>query len=293
MSNNKKTKFTVKEDGFFGELFENENIIYKDKVLIVCPGSNGEFEKVKLICKGVSESGITTLGINYFNAPDTPSALCHVPLDYVENAAKYLKSIGFKKIGIWGISMGAVYALLCASYFPDLISLVVAASPMYYVLPAIDSKKNISLEGSAFSYKGEDIPFEPYRQNMTFFRNFFETIKHLEPNLSYLYDPIVGNVPENHIIPVEKMKARVILISGKLDNLWPSTKSGELIMERLKKYNYAYPYEHIICEHGSHLMVPYNFLNDKVFRACRSYPKDNERYRKEHYEKLVETFKIW
>eukprot|EP00833_Pecoramyces_ruminatium_P013104 jgi/Orpsp1_1/1187136/evm.model.d7180000055675.1 len=292
MVQNTKTVFSVKEDGFFGELFQSEKKIYENKIFIICPSSRGDFESVKIIAKGISECGIDVLGINFYNAPDTPTTISHVPLEYAENAAKYLKSVGYEKIGIWGISMGAVYALLCASYFPDLISLVVAASPMYYVLPAVDSNKNISLEGSAFSYRGKDIPFEPYRQSMTFFKNFYETIKHLEPNLSYLYDPIMGNVPEEHIIPVEKMKARVIIISGKLDNLWPSTQSGELIMKRLKEHHYAYPYEHIICEYGSHLMAPFSVMNDKAFRACRKYPKEQEKYRKEHYDKLVEVFKV-
>ena len=45
----------------------------------------------------------------------------------------------------------------------------------------------------------------------------------------------MNKVSEEHIIPVEKMKARLIKISGKLDHLWHSTQSGEKIINRLKK----------------------------------------------------------
>ncbi|ORX76205.1 hypothetical protein BCR32DRAFT_329466 [Anaeromyces robustus] len=89
------------------------------------------------------------------------------------------------------------------------------------------------------------------------------------------------------------MKARVLLISGKMDNLWPSTQSGELIIERLKEKNYSYPYEHLIFEHGSHLMVPFDTMNGKIFKAERQYPEDAKKYKKEHMNKLIETFKIW
>ena len=59
----------------------------------------------------------------------------------MENAAKYLKSVGYEKIGAWGISMGSVYVLLNACCYPDLISFVVASSPLYFVFQAINKKK--------------------------------------------------------------------------------------------------------------------------------------------------------
>lgn len=290
-----KTTFTVKEDGFFGEIIKSEepNPIYKNKILIICPGSNGDFNIVKKLGVGISKCGIDTFGINYCYEEGTPATLSQVPLDYLEKAAKHLKSIGYEKIGVWGISYGGIYALLCGVYFPDLISLVVAASPLHFVIQAMDSNKNISLEGSAYSYQGKDIPFEPFKEKMTFFKNFMNTVKSFEPNLYYLYEPMMDTISEEHIIPVEKMKARIILISGKMDNLWPSNKACELMMKRLKEKNYSYPYEHISCEHGSHLMVPMDTMSGKVFKACRKYPEDTEKYKKEQYDKLVETFKVW
>jgi len=52
-----KTTFTVKEDGFFGEIIKSEepNPIYKNKILIICPGSNGDFNIVKKLGVGISK----------------------------------------------------------------------------------------------------------------------------------------------------------------------------------------------------------------------------------------------
>ena len=289
----KKNEFFIKEDGFHGVLFENKNNSYNNKILIVCSGSDGDFENSKKYAKFLSENGINSLALGYFNIPDGPNIIKKVPLEYVENASKYLKSIGYEKIGIWGISIGSIYALLSGCYFPDLISLVIAASPCYFVVQAMDSKKNILFDSSSFSYKGEDIPYEPYKVQMTMFKNIFYSIWNLEPNFSYLYEPLMNNVSEEHIIPVEKMKARIILFSGKLDHLWPSTQSGENIIQRLKEKKYPYPFEHIIFEYGGHMMIPIQTKLDKFMKANRNYPKEAEEYRKKHLNKLLEIMAIW
>ena len=290
---NKKLEFNIKEDGFHAYLFESENNIYPNKILITCSGSDGDFENTKTLSKFLSNNGINCLALGYFNIPDGPSNINKVPLDYVENAANYLKTIGYEKIGIWGISIGSIYALLSGCYYPDLISLVIAASPCYFVVQAMDSKKNILFESSSFSYKGKEIPYEPYTVKMSMFKNIFQSIIHLEPNFSYLYEPLMGKVVEEHIIPVEKMNAHLIIFSGKLDNLWPSYRSGELIINRLKEKNYSYPYEHIIFEYGGHLMTPIQTKLDKFMKANRNYSKEAEEYRKNHLNKLLETINIW
>ena len=284
-----KTVFNIKEDGFHGALFENEKSLYKNKILIICSGSDGDFENSKIFASFLSKNGINSLALGYFNIPDGPNAINKVPLDYVENASKYLKSIGYEKIGIWGISIGSIYALLSACYFPDLINLVIGASPCYYVTQAMDSKKNILFDSSAFSYKGEEIPYEPYTVKMSMFKNIFQSLIHLEPNFMYLYEPLIGKIQEKNIIPVEKMKARVILFSGKIDHIWPATQFGELIIKRLKDKNYSYQYEHIICKFGGHLMTPIQTKLDKFMKANRQFPKEAENYRKEHLKKLLEA----
>ncbi|ORX71748.1 alpha/beta-hydrolase [Anaeromyces robustus] len=289
-----KTSFNVKDDGFTGYLFKSENEICPNKALIVCTGSDGDVEFIKELSEKFSSCGITTLGLCFFNTPDTSKAVDKVPIDYIEKAALYLKSIGYEKIGIWGISMGSVYVLLGACYYPDLIQYVIAASPLYFVFEAVDVKKCKIIKGeSSFSYKGEPIPFEPYTNNMNMFIFMFDFLKNFEPNFSRIYGPLVDKAKESSIIPVEKMKAKVLLVSGKRDTLWPSYISAEKIIERLKSKNYTYPYEHLSFEYGGHYTLPFDASGEKSFQANRKFPEENKKYKEENLNKIIEGFKTF
>ena len=99
MSTQKKLEFFIKEDGFHGALFENSQNINKNKILIICSGSDGDFNNSKISAKFLSDNGINSLALGYFNIPDGPTVINKVPIEYVENAAKYLKLIGYEKYG--------------------------------------------------------------------------------------------------------------------------------------------------------------------------------------------------
>ena len=165
-----------------------------------------------------------------------------------------------------------------------------------YVYQAVNPYKRRLIEGkSSFSYRGKPVPFEPCLRKMSM-RNFIiDSIKRGDMSNAYLYESLVTTAREEHLIPVEKMKAHVLIFSGKMDIYWPSTPSGEMMMKRLKEKNYAYPYEHVIFEHGGHLIVPVKLENSmpKFFKSTRKYPKENEEYCKKTLEKIVEYFKAF
>jgi len=288
-TNNKK--FSVKKNGFYGELFEPENNRYTGKALILCTGSDGDFNMVRTLSKGLSNNGITVLGLGYFKVKGTPSTLNQVPIEYIEKAGKYLKSEGFNKIGMWGFSAGSVYSLLGGVYFPDLISLVIASSPSNFVFQSFGAPTLVNK--SAFSYKGKQIPFEPNANRFDVMKTIYLMIRDLEPNTLYLFDNLEKTASENHLIPVEKMKARLLFFSGKLDKCWPSESSSQMMMKRLQSKNYTYPYEHISCDYGGHVMAPFRTSMDVMMRANRDYPEEAEQYRKQHLKKLLEVFEEW
>ncbi|HEX2729008.1 MAG TPA: acyl-CoA thioester hydrolase/BAAT C-terminal domain-containing protein, partial [Rubrobacteraceae bacterium] len=57
-------------------------------------------------------------------------------------------------------------------------------------------------------------------------------------------------------IPVEKIEAPVLLISGTDDRLWPSTRLSEMAVERLKAYDHPFPYQHLRYEGAGHMIAP-------------------------------------
>ncbi|OUM68455.1 hypothetical protein PIROE2DRAFT_58101 [Piromyces sp. E2] len=288
--------FSIKEDGFFGILFKSEKEICPNKALLLCTGSDGNIDSLKNFSQRFCDSGITVLGIGFYKVPDGSDTICEIPLEYAEKAGNYLKSIGYEKIAFYSISMGSVYALLSGSYFPELFGLVVVSAPLNYVYQAVSpDKRRLIDEKSAFSYKGKPIPYEPNVNKMSM-RNFIiDSFKKGDVSNAYLYESLVTTAKEEHLIPVEKMKAHIILFTGKMDYYWPSYASAEMIMKRLKEHNYTYPYEHISFEHGGHLLAPVEItgLLTKFFKATRKYPEENEQYRKEILEKIIESFKTF
>jgi len=284
-------KFSVKNDGFYGELFEPEYNQYPNKALILCTGSDGDFSMVRALSNGLSDYGITVLGLGYFKVKDTPKSLNRIPLEYMEKAGQYLKSKGFKKIGIWGFSAGSVYALLSGVQFPDLFSLIIASSPGNYVFQNLDTLGII--KRSTFSYKGKDIPYERLPSHVDILRLVYLMIRDLEPNYLEVYEPAVTTASEDHLIHVEKMKARLIMFSGKLDHCWGSYKAGEAIMQRLNEKNYSYPHEHIVCEYGGHVMALFRTSMDILMKANRDYPDEAEEYRGQHLNILLQAFDEW
>jgi len=53
-------------------------------------------------------------------------------------------------------------------------------------------------------------------------------------------------------ILVERINGAVLLISGRDDDVWPSTEMADDIMARLHKHRFAHPFEHLVYDHAGH-----------------------------------------
>ena len=110
---------------------------------IVCSGSDGSFLLTQLGAEKFYEAGSTVIALAYWNAPGTPQDVELSQVEYLQNACKWLKDKDFHP-GVWGISLGGLYVLLCASLFPEIDALSrqvlyiycfkVAALPMDFIL---------------------------------------------------------------------------------------------------------------------------------------------------------------
>lgn len=153
-------KFTVKDDGFFGEFYRAEKDQFHGKTIIAFGGSQGLFLLCQWMAEKFIDAGMSTMIIAYHGEERLPKILKAQPADAVEKAALWLRNNGFEKIGLWGISMGGTLALLAGSRLPDLISCVVSVAPMEMIPQAEDAKR--PLEGSAFSWHGQSLPYMKY-----------------------------------------------------------------------------------------------------------------------------------
>lgn len=225
-----------------------------------------------------------------------PAQFFRVPIDPLERAAERLHGMGYEKVGLWGISKGAELALTAASLLPGLINTVVAVAPMNTVCQGFAKEKGIQImPGSAWSFHGEEVPYSSFGlEKFPLGQVLRKSLKAREVTMFDLYMPLVRNPNPAAVIRVEKITGPVLLISSKMDTMWPSGPAAERIVERLREKNFPYPYQHLAYDYGSHLFVPMELRMAKFFRGDRGkYKEPSREARMDSLMKTLEFVNQW
>ena len=232
--------FNVREDKFFGEFYRAARKGYPGKAVIAFGGSMGTMLINRMLAEKFADAGIAVMIIEYHGKDGLPEDLQDQPVEVVKYAAEWLKGAGYEKIGVWGISMGTCLAVLAAANFPELISCVVAVSPMHMVTQAERKNDSGVREGSSFALHGEPVPYAEWNMDSkTFNRRYYrDCLKHKDPySRGIIEDAYRNNTNEAALLPVEKIKGSVLFISGKQDGMCPAFESSEFMMRRLDEHH--------------------------------------------------------
>lgn len=284
--------YRMKTDGFHGELFRPAQDNYPGKVLICFSGSDGRYELSRMLAAVFQGQGLTTLALAYVMEEGLPTQFFRVPIDPLEAAARRLHELGYEKVGLWGISKGAELALTAGSLLPGLINGVVAVAPMNTVCQGFAKEKGIQfMPGSSWSFHGEELPYSSFGlEKFPLGQVLRKSLKAREVTMFDLYIPLVKNPNPAAAIRVEEITGPILLISSKMDTMWPSGPAAEQIVERLRAKGFAYPYRHLCYDYGSHLFVPMELRMAKYFRGDRG--KYKELSRKARMDSLVKTLEF-
>lgn len=229
-----------------------------DKIMIVFTGSEGGLSHAGKTAKYLQNHRIPAFALGYFKTKHSAKSLNLIPVEIIGDVIAKLKSLGYEKIGIEGVSKGAELALAAALLYPKLSCVILKTPSWFYSEGLIGSQPSGSC---CWSYKGEGLPYTSYESRKI---NMLKLLwKAKEYNLLEINS---GKkvIPES-IIPVEQLKVPILMFSSRVDTIWPSTESCEKLCERLKTYGYSYPYEHIAFDHISHMMMEYCGKEIKYF----------------------------
>ena len=249
-------EFTVEKDGFAACFHQGSR---KQNAVIIRVGGSGA-EKERVIASGqfLVDAGYSVLFLGYYLWSGLGNVVSEIPLDYVEKAIHRLKQCSGNpnlKIGMTGISQGALYTLACASKIPE-ISTIALASPFDYVMEGTTSSFKRTGK-SSYTWHGEALPFSQWELlNAGLPKLFIRCVRDKKYGLSRMLRFAYDNNPvtEQSAIAVENMNADVLLLASANDDCWPSDVAAIRIENRLKTCGYAHIVESRIYEKGCHNM---------------------------------------
>lgn len=249
------TRETVRNGRLRGELFLPAQRCRA--AALVLGGSEGGLLPTR--AAALAAEGIAALSLAYFDHEDLPRAAIGLPLEYFCEAADWLRRRIGGPIAIWGSSRGSEAALLCAAHRPERFDAVIGWVPSHLVNTGFDMAAGRDFSATAdamWTLEGKPLAGAAHppadearrrrrqrgfagRHGYRFADEFVELW--LQPGIE-----------AHHRIPVERITAPLLLVSGSADGLWPSTLGAERIAAALARAGRASQVEHLCCEGAGH-----------------------------------------
>jgi len=113
------TRRVVRSDGLVGWLFLPAGD--PKAAVIVLGGGGGAIDEYWGAM--LASHGYAALNLAYFNQPGLPRGLVNIPLEYFDNAIRWMRRqpwLGDRLLAVWGSSRGGELALLLGATFPDI-----------------------------------------------------------------------------------------------------------------------------------------------------------------------------
>jgi dienelactone hydrolase len=194
--------------GVYGTLFVPVDREPKAAVLLI--GGSGGSEP-SYIAEALAENEIAALSLAYFGRPGLPAQLRNIPLEYFRDALHLLREVLPSQdvpIMIIGISRGSEAALLSGVLFDDLVQGVVVSVPSNLVVCSWPPG------GPAWLSNGSPLSY----------------VSHFGPHTEHA----------EAVIPVERIRGPILLISAGADQVWPSAAMARAISKRLDSHGHTW-----------------------------------------------------
>lgn len=218
---------TVASSRFAGSFYAPRDAKSRTALLLFEGSEGGIPATTRLLARRFAAEGYPALVIAYFGAPGLPQALEKIPLEYFQHALEWLDrqpQVNPRRVAVLGISRGSEAALLLGVHYPSLVHGVIALDPSNHSGCGIPNSKRPVCSGPAWMFQGKPVPY------------------------SRQFDDAEPTDNPAAIIPVERLKAPLLLACGDADTVWISCTYADAILSRLTQHHsrigrvlYSYP----------------------------------------------------
>ncbi len=206
-------------------------------VVISLHGSEGgSIDKARGRACQFANNGFAAVGVNYFAypheaIPGVPIEHAEIKLEILESIRDWLKTrpeVDANRIHLVGVSKGAEFALLAATRF-DWIASVVAVVPSDVVWQGYSANGGTGTTNSSWSIGGKAVPFIPLFQFESAREGMYRTNteRYTRSRKFYLYQETAAR------ILVENVNTRILLLASDRDEVWASGDMARNIVERM------------------------------------------------------------
>lgn len=230
----------IKERGIVATLFLPKSK-HKLPLILSITGANGGVSEKRASL--LASHGFATLAIGYFGVAGLPSTLQEIPLEYFESIFAWVEMQDYLsgEMALFGTSRGGELSLLLASLYPDKFKAVAVTVPS-----SISWGGLVNPKGPAWTKGGKAaFPF------LTPAIPDFNKLGGKTPSDPLVLSPYLADALKNldnserASIPVERIRADLLLISAGDDQMWPSELFCRAITKRLQEKRSPVSYQHV------------------------------------------------
>lgn len=206
---------------WIGRIFYR-NTDNKTPCIIVLSGSDGGLEKSQNIAMLLASRGYVTLAMSYFGMNGQTPYLDRIPLENIQQALQILSEnphVDSDRIGIYGRSKGAEYALASISKFHEFKGAVLNA-PSNQVYEGLRGR--INSHHSSWTFQNQEIPYTKFSI------------------LRLLQSKVLPQRPaktSDGLIDVHDSGTKILLIASTKDEIWDSKNSAIQIAKAIPAEN--------------------------------------------------------
>ncbi|MDY6795472.1 MAG: acyl-CoA thioesterase/bile acid-CoA:amino acid N-acyltransferase family protein [Actinomycetota bacterium] len=242
------------EEGLVGTFFRQATEEPRPGIMVL-GGSDGSIREDYAAV--LASRGYTTLALGYFSLEGLPEELVNIPLEYFERAMKWMAErdeVQGERIGIIGKSKGAELALLLGATF-EKVKAVVSIVGSGLVFQGIHKDPHNRDQQSSWTWRGQPVPFLPFGFSFSMFARIFW--KKLLGKPAPTRDMYLSAMKDEEsaaraAIEVQDTKGPILLISGEDDDIWPSSRLSQRVIDRLEQRGHPYDDEHLRYKGAGH-----------------------------------------